>query len=197
MHRLESSSELAESQKRWMDLSEASAFLGVHFTTLRRWVDAGKAPCIRTPGGRRRFDRVELAAFLAAMHEGEVYDSTAAPGFIVGSRVRRLTAGAPARRTVVWPSGRSGPRCDAQRRPASHGGADAICQPRQRRRAVLAGGSAPGRALRRDVPSTPGFPWSKPCAPSSPCAATSKTPSTRRGHWPVRLTPKPGGSTTA
>jgi excisionase family DNA binding protein len=56
-----------------MDLSEAAAFLGVHFTTLRRWVDAGKVPCIRTPGGRRRFDRVELAAFLDAMHEGESY----------------------------------------------------------------------------------------------------------------------------
>jgi excisionase family DNA binding protein len=55
-----------------MDLSEAAAYLGVHFTTLRRWVDAGKAPCIRTPGGRRRFNRAELAAFLATLHQGDL-----------------------------------------------------------------------------------------------------------------------------
>jgi excisionase family DNA binding protein len=56
-----------------MDLSEAAAFLGVHFTTLRRWVDAGKVPCIRTPGGRRRFNRTELMTFLAGLHQGETY----------------------------------------------------------------------------------------------------------------------------
>lgn len=62
-----------------MDLSEAAAFLGVHFTTLRRWADAGKVPCIRTPGGRRRFNRSELVAFLAAMREGESYSATTEP----------------------------------------------------------------------------------------------------------------------
>ncbi len=62
-----------------MELSEAADFLGVHFTTLRRWVDAGKVPCIRTPGGRRRFDHAELAAFLAALHEGESYDLMVVP----------------------------------------------------------------------------------------------------------------------
>lgn len=48
----------------WLRLSEAADYLGVHFTTLRRWADDGKVPCIRTPGGRRRFKREELAAFL-------------------------------------------------------------------------------------------------------------------------------------
>lgn len=55
----------------WMDLSEAAEFLGVHFTTLRRWADAGKVPYIRTPGGRRRFNRAELAAFLNSLRRGD------------------------------------------------------------------------------------------------------------------------------
>lgn len=55
----------------WLDLSEAADYLGVHFTTLRRWSDAGQVPCIRTPGGRRRFSRAELSAFLAGMRSGE------------------------------------------------------------------------------------------------------------------------------
>lgn len=55
----------------WLELSEAANYLGVHFTTLRRWADAGQVPCIRTPGGRRRFSRPELAAFLSGLHQGE------------------------------------------------------------------------------------------------------------------------------
>ncbi len=55
----------------WLSLSEAADFLGVHFTTLRRWTDAGKAPCIRTPGGQRRFDQAELAAFLDSLRQGD------------------------------------------------------------------------------------------------------------------------------
>ena len=51
----------------WMDLSAAANLLGVHFTTLRRWADAGKVPCMRTPGGRRRFLRTELENFAAGL----------------------------------------------------------------------------------------------------------------------------------
>jgi excisionase family DNA binding protein len=61
----------------WLELSEAADFLGVHFTTLRRWADAGQVPCIRTPGGRRRFSRAELTAFLAGLHSGELAGSKA------------------------------------------------------------------------------------------------------------------------
>ena len=56
----------------WLELSEAADFLGVHFTTLRRWADAGQVPFIRTPGGRRRFSRNELTAFLAGLHSGGI-----------------------------------------------------------------------------------------------------------------------------
>lgn len=57
-------------ESSWLELSQAADFLGVHFTTLRRWVDAGKVPCIRTPGGRRRFRRSELVAFLEGLRQG-------------------------------------------------------------------------------------------------------------------------------
>jgi len=60
-----------DTESIWLDLSEAAEFLGVHFTTLRRWADAGQAPCIRTPGGRRRFRRGELASFLASLQQGQ------------------------------------------------------------------------------------------------------------------------------
>jgi excisionase family DNA binding protein len=61
----------------WLDLSDAAQLLGVHFSTLRRWVDTGKVPCIRTPGGRRRFRRSELEAFLASLQQNQ--GSTLAP----------------------------------------------------------------------------------------------------------------------
>jgi len=61
----------------WLDLSDAAQLLGVHFSTLRRWTDTGKVPCIRTPGGRRRFRRSELEAFLASLQQN--HGSTLVP----------------------------------------------------------------------------------------------------------------------
>ena len=51
-------------ERRWLSLSEASQLLGVHFTTLRRWADAGSVPCFRTPGRHRRFRQADLVAWL-------------------------------------------------------------------------------------------------------------------------------------
>jgi excisionase family DNA binding protein len=53
-----------ETESRWLTLSEASQFLGIHTGTLRDWVDAGVIPSFRTPGGHRRFDLRDLHAFL-------------------------------------------------------------------------------------------------------------------------------------
>ncbi|MGC8779943.1 MAG: MerR family transcriptional regulator [Anaerolineae bacterium] len=64
----------------WLDLSEAASYLGVHFTTLRRWTDDGKVPCIRTPGGRRRYRQSELTAFLASLQQGNRRPPAAANG---------------------------------------------------------------------------------------------------------------------
>jgi excisionase family DNA binding protein len=54
---------------RWLDLSEAAEYVGVHFTTLRRWADAGDVPCIRTPGGRRRFQAGDLDRFMEGLRQ--------------------------------------------------------------------------------------------------------------------------------
>lgn len=66
-------------RETWFDLSEAAEFLGVHFTTLRRWADSGKVPFIRTPGGRRRFSIQALEQFLQGMSavQGEEANSMA------------------------------------------------------------------------------------------------------------------------
>jgi excisionase family DNA binding protein len=53
------------SARPWLNLSEAARYLGVHFTTLRRWADNGDIPCLRTPGGHRRFTRADLDIFLS------------------------------------------------------------------------------------------------------------------------------------
>jgi excisionase family DNA binding protein len=58
-------------EKDWLRLSEAAEYLGVHFTTLRRWSDAGQIPCMNTPGGRRRFLRTDLDGWLQRSREGE------------------------------------------------------------------------------------------------------------------------------
>jgi excisionase family DNA binding protein len=50
--------------EEWLSLGEASARLGVHPNTMRRWADAGSVPCYRTPGGHRRFRASELRAVL-------------------------------------------------------------------------------------------------------------------------------------
>lgn len=61
----------------WLDLSVAADYIGVHFSTLRRWANDGKVPCIRTPGGRRRFTKAELDAFISSLRQGESSVSTA------------------------------------------------------------------------------------------------------------------------
>jgi excisionase family DNA binding protein len=84
-----------ESESAWLELSEAADLLGVHFTTLRRWVDAGKVPCIRTPGGRRRFRRAELIDFLESLRQGT--DTSLAPfpspHHVAAASVRRVNLG--------------------------------------------------------------------------------------------------------
>ena len=57
-------------QKQWLTLTEAALLLGVHFTTLRRWADAGAVEFIRTPGGKRRFKTEALEAFIESRQRG-------------------------------------------------------------------------------------------------------------------------------
>jgi excisionase family DNA binding protein len=54
---------MATKAKKWLSLQEAADQLGVHFTTIRRWVDDGAIPTMLTPGGHRRFLPDDLEAF--------------------------------------------------------------------------------------------------------------------------------------
>lgn len=49
----------------WLRLGDAAAELGVSLTTLRRWSDAGKLTCYRSPGGHRRYRRADVEALLS------------------------------------------------------------------------------------------------------------------------------------
>jgi excisionase family DNA binding protein len=49
--------------------SQAALYLGVSLATIRRWTDAGHIACYRTPGGQRRFSRVQLDDFITSMSQ--------------------------------------------------------------------------------------------------------------------------------
>lgn len=44
-------------------IGEVALELGVHFSTIRRWTDEGKLPCIRL-GSQRRIPREALESFV-------------------------------------------------------------------------------------------------------------------------------------
>ncbi|HXF82788.1 MAG TPA: helix-turn-helix domain-containing protein [bacterium] len=83
----------AAGRHEWMTLSEACAYLGVDASTLRTWVDAGRVPAYRTPGGHRRFDRAALEAFLARSQR----EPPRKLAELIGPHAARLVPGALAR----------------------------------------------------------------------------------------------------
>ena len=48
----------------WLTLGQASTYLGVAQSTMRKWSDLGRVPTFYTPGGHRRYRRRDLDAFL-------------------------------------------------------------------------------------------------------------------------------------
>jgi len=104
----------------WLDLSAAADYLGVHFTTLRRWTDDGKVPCIRTPGGRRRYLLAELTAFLASLQQGALRELT------VASDSQRLAALLPPKHLGVSNEPWYGRLDEAQRNAMRRGGQQLI-----------------------------------------------------------------------
>lgn len=50
---------------RLLSVSAAARLLGVSSSSLRAWAAAGRVPCVRTPGGHRRFALDELVRWLA------------------------------------------------------------------------------------------------------------------------------------
>ena len=71
-------------EEQWLTLGEASKLLGVHFTTLRRWVDSGSVPCFRTPGGHRRFRGTDLKRW---QNQRETVALVPAPDTLIRSAV--------------------------------------------------------------------------------------------------------------
>jgi len=50
-------------------IGQAADLLGVSADTMRRWVDGGRLPALRTDGGQRLIDGVELARFATEVVE--------------------------------------------------------------------------------------------------------------------------------
>src|SRR6058998_875691 len=48
----------------WLTLGQAAKYLGVAQSTIRKWSDVGRVPAFYTPGGHRRYRRIDLEAFL-------------------------------------------------------------------------------------------------------------------------------------
>jgi excisionase family DNA binding protein len=58
------------SKDHWLTLEQAAQRLGVHQTTLRRWVKQGAIGVFLTPGGHRRFHVADLERFEHDHHHG-------------------------------------------------------------------------------------------------------------------------------
>ena len=56
-------------QEPLISISEASLTLGVSEAALRQWTDEGKIKAFVTPGGHRRYSRVELRKFISTHHK--------------------------------------------------------------------------------------------------------------------------------
>jgi excisionase family DNA binding protein len=62
--------------------SQAATYLGVSLATVRRWSNDGHLRGYRTPGGQRRFSRVQLDAFLRSL-SGDDHGGEPAAGSVV------------------------------------------------------------------------------------------------------------------
>lgn len=60
-----------------LSLKEAASLLGVHPATLRRWADQGDVLVMVTPGGHRRFPRLEVERLIGVGAHGEDEDRLA------------------------------------------------------------------------------------------------------------------------
>ena len=78
----------AAEPQEWLTLKDASAFLGIHFTTLRSWADKGEIRVFRTPGGHRRFGLQDLRRFLDDRAQYAIFPNTEAFVDVAVERVR-------------------------------------------------------------------------------------------------------------
>lgn len=76
-----------ETTVRWVSLARACSILGVNESTVRRWADAEKIRCFRTPGGHRRFAEADLIAITSGSVDSHEIGNAAV------SRIRRQLTG--------------------------------------------------------------------------------------------------------
>src|SRR5947207_13936784 len=61
----------AGGESDWLTLGQAAKFLGVAQSTIRKWSDLGRVPAFYTPGGHRRYKRIDLEAVLERSGPGQ------------------------------------------------------------------------------------------------------------------------------
>jgi excisionase family DNA binding protein len=54
----------ASNRDGWLRVADAAGLLGVSLNTLRRWTDAGRLSCYRSPGGHRRYRTEDIESLL-------------------------------------------------------------------------------------------------------------------------------------
>ena len=84
---------MANGNQKLLTIRQAAARLGVHPLTLRNWSEKGTIPCLRTPGGHRRYRVADLQRVLAGPHEDPA--TAAAIARLVRSAVREAVAAPP------------------------------------------------------------------------------------------------------
>ncbi len=84
--------------ERWLALSAAAAFVGVHPSTLRDWAERGLVAHLRTPGGHRRFSEADLRAFVESNRRASTALVPLAPMAqeIEARALRQIHSGVPA-----------------------------------------------------------------------------------------------------
>ncbi len=65
---------------------EAARLAGITPSSIKRWADRGLLPCVRTPGGHRRFNRFALERFLLTQSSAEGSNSAWLDSLIEGRR---------------------------------------------------------------------------------------------------------------
>lgn len=100
----------------WLSLGPASRLVGVDPDTLRRWADSGRIRAFTTPGGHRRFARMDLARVRASRTVGRRSLATlgATPERVTRAYARSYRTGVQATLPAVDPGERQAFRRDGR-----------------------------------------------------------------------------------
>lgn len=87
---------------KFLSITKAAAYLGVHPLTLRNWTEKGEITFYRTPGGHRRFRQSDLVDFLAQMNQGVAETALVATTHQALKRAISIGPGHPVAVRPVW-----------------------------------------------------------------------------------------------